>query len=271
MKTHRNLNSPRLGRWLFLLLIGLIYLFLTLPSLLVIPMSFGGSGSLSFPPKEFSLDLYRQFFTSPVWTGSLLESLRVGALTAICATIIGSLSAYGLMRGTFPGKKFLGFVLLSPILLPAIVIGLGIYFYFSYLRITGTTLGLVLAHSVLTIPYVIVTVSSGLKQIDPRVELAAEMMGASSIRIFLRVVVPQIKGSLLGAALFAFLISFDEVVIAWLISGNNAATLPVVMYSSLKVEVSPVIAAAATMLSAASIVICALAGLAQKKGETDET
>ncbi len=265
-----DLNSWRWGHRLFLVLIGIIYLFLALPSLLVIPMSFGGSGALSFPPTSFSLDLYRQFFNSPVWTGSLLVSIRVAAATAVIATVIGSLAAYGLVRGRFPGQRLAGFILLSPIMLPAIVVGLGIYFYFSHLRLTGTALGLIMAHSVLTVPYVIVTVSSGLKQLDARVELAAEMMGASPLRIFTRVVMPQIRQSLIGAALFAFLISFDEVIIAWLISGNNAATLPVVMYSSLKVEVAPVIAAAATMLSAASILICAIAGLVQRKRAMDE-
>jgi putative spermidine/putrescine transport system permease protein len=117
---------------------------------------------------------------------------------------------------------------------------------------------------VITIQYVIVTTSSGLRQIDRNVELAASVMGASLLTVFRRVVLPQIKPSLISSALFAFLISFDEVVIAWFISGTSSATLPVVMYGSLKMEVSPIIAAAATMLSAASIAICVLSALLQK-------
>ena len=243
------------GRWALTFLVGCIYVFLALPSVLSIPISFGGAGSVTFPPRTLSLDLYRRFFSSPVWTGSLVESLIVGCLTAIVATTIGASAAFGLSRGTFSGAKVLGFVLLSPILIPSIVIALGVYFYFSQLGLVGTTFGLVLAHSVLTIPYVIVVITSGLRQLDQNVERAAGIMGAPPLAIFARVVIPQIGAPLASAFLFAFLISFDEVVISWFIAGTNATTLPVVMYSSLKVEVAAEIAAAATMLSFTSIVV----------------
>jgi len=257
------------GELLFTLVVGLIYLFLTLPSVLTIPISFGGATSLTFPPSTFSLELYQRFFASPVWTGSLLESLIVGSLTAVVATFIGSLAAFGLVRGTFIGQRLVGVILLSPILVPSIVIALGVYFYFSQLRLIGTTLGLVLAHSVLTIPYVIVVVTSGLKQIDQNIETAAGVMGAKPLTIYNRVVVPQIKHSLASAFLFAFLISFDEVVISWFIAGTSATTLPVVMYSSLKVEVAPEIAAAASMLAFTSIVIILFYVIFQKPEEKD--
>jgi putative spermidine/putrescine transport system permease protein len=253
-----------LGEWLFLILVGCIYAFLTVPSLLTIPISFSGTQTLTFPPSTFSLDLYRRFFASPVWTGSLVESLAVGAATACVATYIGALGAYGLARGNFAGKRLIGAILMSPILVPSIVIALGLYFYFSQLRLIGTTGGLVLAHSILTIPYVIVVVLAGLRQLDQNVETAAAIMGANPLRIFTRVVVPQIYGSLGSAFLFAFLISFDEVVISWFIAGTNATTLPVVMYGSLKVEVAPEIAAAATMLSATSLLIIFLYMMFQK-------
>lgn len=261
--------SVVVARWSLPAFVTGIYVFLLMPSVLVIPMSFGG-GELAFPPRRISLELYREFFGSPVWTEALGVSLRVAAATALIATALGTLAAFGLERGEFRGKRVLGFVLLSPILLPAVVIALGIYFYFSYLGLAGTLPGLVLAHLVLTVPYVIVTVTSGLKQIDPNVELAASIMGASPLLIFARVVLPQIVSSLASAALFAFLVSFDEVVIAWFISGTKAATLPVVMYSTLKLEASPVIAAAATMLSAASIAICFVSAMLQKPGARDE-
>lgn len=261
--------GPSKSRWLLAGGIVLVYLFLILPSLLVIPMSFGGGEQLAFPPTVYSLELYDRFFASPVWREALATSMFIAIVTAFVATTFGSAAAYGLARGDFPGRKTIGFVLLSPIILPTIVIGLGIYFYFSFIGLTGTLLGLILAHSVLTVPYVIVTVSSGIRQIDPNVEIAAGMMGASPFRIFTRVVLPQIRPSLISAALFAFLISFDEVVIAWFISGTKAATLPVVMYSSLKMEVSPIIAAAATMLSTVTILICIASALVQKSGETD--
>lgn len=254
---------------LFALLIGCIYVFLTLPSILTIPISFGGATSLTFPPRTFSFELYERFFSSPVWTGSLVESLIVGCGTAMLATLIGSLAAFGLVRGAFPGQKLVGVILLSPILVPSIVIALGVYFYFSQLGLIGTTSGLVLAHSLLTIPYVIVVVTSGLKQIDQNVETAAAVMGATPMAIYTRVVVPQIWYSLASAFLFAFLISFDEVVISWFIAGTSATTLPVVMYSSLKVEVAPEIAAAATMLALTSITIILFYAAFQKPEERE--
>ncbi|MFA5490355.1 MAG: ABC transporter permease [Candidimonas sp.] len=254
-----------IAEWLFLLLIGGIYVFLTLPSVLTIPISLGGSRSVTFPPTEFSLDLYRRFFASPVWTGSLVESLIVGAATAVLATLIGAFAAYGLARGNFIGQKLIGAILLSPILVPSIVIALGVYFYFSQMKLIGTTTGLVLAHSILTIPYVIVVLLSGLRQLDQKIETAAGIMGASPLRVFTHVVVPQLRYSLASAFLFAFLISFDETVISWFIAGTHATTLPVVMYGSLKVEVAPEIAAAATMLSLTSITIILCYAIFQKQ------
>jgi putative spermidine/putrescine transport system permease protein len=251
-------------------LVGCIYLFLILPSVLTIPISFNGTDTLTFPPSRVSFELYRRFFASPVWTGSLVESLTVGCATAILATVIGSLAAYGLSRGSFVGQKLIGVVLLSPILVPSIVFALGVYFYFSKLGLIGTTAGLVLAHSILTIPYVIVVLLSGLRQLDQNIEMGASIMGASSLRIFTHVVAPQIRYSLGSAFLFAFLISFDEVVISWFISGTSATTLPVVMYGSLKVEVAPEIAAAATMLSLTSIVIILFYVIFQKPDELEQ-
>lgn len=255
--------------WLLFLIIGCIYLFLALPSVLVFPMSFGGGDALSFPPQTFSLELYHQLFTSSLWMAAFRESLIVASSTALISTALGALAAFGLTRDEFPGKKVITLALLSPILLPTIVTSLGIYLYFSALGLIDTTTGLILAHSVLTVPYVIVTVSSGLRQLDPNVELAASVMGASPLQVFSRVVMTQVRGPLLSGGLFAFLISFDEVVIAWFITGTANTTLPVVMYSSLKVEVSPVIAAASTILSTATIVICAGAALARKSEKTD--
>lgn len=255
--------------WLLGIAAGCIYVFLTLPSVLTIPISFGGAETLTFPPRTLSLDLYRRFFASSVWTGALVESLIVGFATAVVATVIGALSAYGLSRGNFIGQKLVGAILLSPILVPSIVIALGVYFYFSQLRLIGTTTALVLAHSILTVPYVIVVLLSGLRQLDPKIETAAGIMGASPLRIFTHVVLPQVRYPLASGFLFAFLISFDETVISWFIAGTNATTLPVVMYGSLKVEVAPEIAAAATMLSLTSIVVISFYAIFQKPEQHD--
>lgn len=247
----------------------MVYGLLVIPCLLVIPMSFAGEEQLIFPPRQFSLDLYRRFFGSVVWMEALQQSVVVATGTAFLATTIGVSAAYGFLRGRFFGRSFIGLFLFSPLLVPAVVVALGIYLYFARLGLTGTTYGLILAHTVLTLPFVVVTSLTGMKQIDPNVELAAAMMGASRFVTLTRVVLPQIWPSILASALLAFLLSFDEAVVAWFISGVGTATLPVVMFSSLKAEVSPVIAAAATLLMSTTILVSVIIALLTKRATNE--
>ncbi|NMM43113.1 ABC transporter permease [Rhodospirillaceae bacterium KN72] len=241
------------------------YLFLILPSVIVIPISFGGRGELTFPPRAFSWDLYADFFTDPAWWGTAVQSLQVATLTTILAVVLAAPASYALVRGTFPGKQVLSIVLLSPILIPLIVLGLGLYLHFASLGIVGSTLSLVLAHTVLVTPFVMVSISSGLRHIDPALERAATIMGAGHITIFFGVVFPQIKASIAVGALFAFLISFDEVIVAYFISGADTMTLPVKMFSAIRWEISPVIAAVSTLLTALSLVFCVAIMFLQKQ------
>lgn len=241
------------------------YIFLVLPSLLIIPISFGGVGEITFPPRTFSLALYQQFFSDQSWWSAALQSFRVASLSMLLSLMLAIPAAYALARRQFWGAKALNMVLLSPILVPVIVIGLGFYLHFSALGIVGSTLGLVLAHTILVSPFVIISVTSGLKHIDPALERAATIMGASRARIFLKVVLPQIQPAIAVGALFAFLISFDEVVVAYFIAGPNTATLPVKMYSAIRWEISPVIAAVSTLLTALSLVFCVTIAFLQRK------
>lgn len=241
------------------------YAMLVLPCLLVIPMSFAGEDQLVFPPRQFSLYLYQSFFGSTVWTEALGESAIVALGSAFLATCLGVSAAYGLVRGQFFGRSFIAFFLFSPLLVPAVVIALGVYLYFARLGLTGTTLGITLAHTVLTLPFVIVTTATGIKQVDSNAELAAALMGASRFTILTRVVLPQIWPSIAASALLAFLISFDEAVVTWFIAGVGTATLPVVMFSTLKTEVSPIIAAAATLLMSTSVILSLVIALLKKK------
>lgn len=243
----------------------MVYGLLVIPCLLVIPMSFAGEDQLVFPPRQFSLDLYRRFFDSVIWMEALQQSVIVATGTSFLATCIGVSAAYGFLRGRFVGRSFTGFLLFSPLLVPAVVVALGVYLYFARLGLTGTTFGLILAHTVLTLPFVIVTSLTGMKQIDPNVELAAAMMGASRFVTLTRVVLPQVWPSIVASALLAFLLSFDEAVVAWFIAGVGTATLPVVMFSSLKAEVSPIIAAAATLLMATTIIVSLIIAFLTKR------
>ena len=241
------------------------YVFLILPSLVVIPISFGGPGELSFPPKELSLGLYRQFFTDQSWWSAALQSFRVASMTTLLSLSLAVPAAYALARRRFPGSRALNVLMLSPILVPVIVIGLGFYLHFSALGIVGSTLGLVLGHTMLVSPFVIVSVTSGLRHVDPALERVATIMGAGRTRIFLSVVLPQIRPAIAVGALFAFLISFDELIVAYFISGPATGTLPVKMYSAIRWEISPVIAAVSTLLTVLSLIICVSIAFLQRK------
>lgn len=234
----------------------LVYIFLLMPIVVVIPIAFGPANELRFPPSSYSLDLFRQFLSSPAWTGPLLQSAKVACISTLVVLLVGVPAAYGIARFDFPGKGVIAGTMLSSLVIPTIVTALGLYIYFSYLRITGSTLALILGHVVYTMPFVLVMIVAGVQKLDRNLEFGAQLMGAGRFRMFRTVVLPQLVPSLIGAALFAFLISFDEVVISWFLSGPTTATLPVKMYSAIRWEISPVIAAVSTMLTAISLVVC---------------
>ncbi|HVR55346.1 MAG TPA: ABC transporter permease [Pseudolabrys sp.] len=243
------------------------YVYLIFPSLIIVPISFGNRVELVFPPKNYSLDLYRDFFGSPDWLTVTYRSGRNALLSACLALLAGVPGAYALARVSFPGKQLLVTLILSPILVPIVVISLGLYLYYLEISLAGTVAGLVLAHAMYVTPFVVITMAAGISQLDERLETAATIMGASRSRVFWDVVLPQLTPSLISASLFAFLMSFDEVVIAWFITGPGTVTLPVKMYSSIKWESSPVLAAVATILIVVSMVVC-LAAVTLTRGRT---
>jgi len=246
-----------------------VYAFILVPTLIVIPISFGGSGELSFPPRVWTLELYQQLFTSASWTGPILQSAKVAVLTTVAALAIGVPAAYGLVRFEFPGKSLVTLLLMSPVLVPVIVISLGLYLYLSKLQVVGTTAGLVVSHVVYVTPFIMITVMAGVKKLDAALEFAATIMGANRRTVFLNVVLPQIKPSIIAGALLAFLLSFDEVVIAWFLTGPTTMTLPVRMYSSIQWDISPVIAAVSALLTVLSIVICCVSVMLQPGARAD--
>ncbi|MGF6313442.1 putative spermidine/putrescine transport system permease protein [Bradyrhizobium sp. i1.8.4] len=237
----------------------LVYLFLLAPLLVAIPMAFGPVNSLTFPPPDYSLDLFRIFFNSPSWLGPLFESLKIALASMALAILAGVPAGYWIARHEFLGKELISGIILSPLIVPSIVMGLGLYLYFSYLHISGTTLSIVLGHVMVTLPFVVVMIVAGVNKLDRNLEFGAELMGAGPIRMFLTVVIPQLVPSLVTAAFFAFLLSFDEVIISWFLVGPNTVTLPVKMYNDLQWELSPVIAAISTLLTAISLLVSVVA------------
>jgi len=247
------------------------YLFLLLPSLIIIPVSFGGGQELAFPPKSFSLDLFIQFFNDAGWWTTAVQSAVVAVATTALSLLAGVPAAYAFSRSDFPGRRALEMLALAPMLVPVIVLGLGMYMHLAAMQMVNTLLGVVMAHTVLVLPFMLVCVSSGLRHADPALETVALMMGASRLRIFVQVVLPQIRSSVIVGALFAFLISFDEVVIAYFITGPDSTTLPVKMYSAIRWEISPILAAVSTLLTLLSLAIClTLMALQPPKPQADQ-
>jgi len=248
------------------LLAGAIFLFLLAPSLVVIPMSFSDSREIMFPPRGFSLMLYREYFAGPEWVAATIESTIVAIGATILSLATGVPVAYAIARSRLASVRIVRALVLMPMLVPTIVFSLGLYLYFARIGISGSTLAMILGHAVHNLPFVTVVAIAGLRQVNPNIETAAQVLGASTLRIFFSVVVPIIRPSIIAAGLFSFLISFDEVVIAWFLGSPRAMTLPIKMYSSIQWEVSPVLAAISTLLTVLSLVICVV-GLALREKE----
>jgi len=243
------------------------FVYLLLPSLIIIPMSFGDTREIVFPPATYTLDLYREYFTNPTWTGSTIQSIRIAVIATLAGLALGTSAAYGIVRGSFRGKVLLGALLLSPFFVPAVVKALGFYIYFAALGIQGTTLSVMLGHTLFVTPYVMIVMMAALRNVDAQIEAAGMIMGASRIYVFRKVTLPMLRNALIAAGLFAFLMSFDEMIIAFFLSGFGTATLPVKMYESIVHEVSPVLSAISALLTFLALVIClAVTALSGRSG-----
>ncbi len=248
----------------------LILIFMMIPSLVVIPMSFGDRSEFQFPPESLSLFLYEEFFFTSTWMATTVQSFKVAILTTIFSLILGVSAAYGVVRGSFRGKPLVVLFLLTPMLVPVIVIALGLSIYFSFLNISGSTLAIVLGHTLVVTPFVIIFIMAALRHTDPNLEAAARVMGASRLRTLFKVTLPQLKPALVTSGLFAFLLSFDEVVIALFVSGRESQTLPVKMYDNIRWEISPVLAAISTLLTLLALAACLVAILYERHEKSED-
>lgn len=230
------------------LFLVLVMVYLLFPELLVVIMSFGAGKYLEFPPSGFSLLWYRSFFRDPSWYYAAWNSIQIGVVVAILSTGVGTLAAYGLNRTLPRLRGFLTMVILTPITFPVIVVGIAIYLGLVKLGLLGSMTGIVLAHTIGAIGYVVVIVSATLANFDPRLEQAAMSMRAGPFRTFMRVTLPLIRPGIIGGAVFAFLHSFDEVVITSLVGGFSMRTLPLKMWEGIRLQIDPTIAAVATLL-----------------------
>lgn len=233
----------------------LISIWLLAPTLVVIPISFNEKKSLAFPPAGFSWQWYQNFFTNPEWSTSFFNSLKVAAIVAVLATVIGTLAAFGLDRMKSSVTGILRAFLITPMVVPGVVLGIGVYAVYLDTRLVGTLPGFVLAHTMLAIPFVLITVSASLEVFDKRLETAAASLGANRWTTFRTITLPLIAPGLLSGLLFAFVTSFDEIIVALFITSPYLKTLPVQIFSSITRDADPTVAAVGTILFLATTLL----------------
>lgn len=240
---NRRRSVPVIGIWSWL-----VFFFLIFPVLIVIPISFSSVSYLRFPPPGLSLKWYDAYFSSSAWVSATTNSIKIGVLTVLLATPLGTLASFGLTRGRFPGRRALNALFLTPMIVPTIVVAVALYFAFSEVGMIGSTAAVVLGHTALAVPLVVINVSSALVSFNETLEQAAANLGANRWRTFRYVTLPLIRPSIAAGAIFAFLVSFDELLVALFIAGVGAQTLPLRMWSSLQQDIEPTIAAVSTVL-----------------------
>ncbi len=246
----------KLGSRLWLYVISSMILFLLIvPSLIVIPMSFSDSQYLEFPPKNFSLRWYENYFFSwkvengfNDWMAATRTSLLVAVLTIFVATPIGTLAAYGLANSSARVRSILFPIMISPMMVPIILVAIGLFYFYVQFNMVNSIPGLVLGHSLVAMPLVLIIVLSALKNYDMNQEKVARSLGASRSRAFIEITLPQIKFSLVSAGLISFLTSFDEIIISLFVAGGDNSTITRSMFLALRDQIDPTIAAISTIL-----------------------
>ena len=232
-----------------------VCIFLLVPIIFIIALSFGSSKWLAFPPPAWTLRWYQELATDPRWLTAALTSLKIGFLVTICSVLLGVTASLAVIRGRFPGRQFLRGLFLTPMVLPVVVFAVATYLLFLRVGLGGTLVGFVIAHTVLAFPFAFITISTSLERFDKSIEDAAVLCGAPPIVAFLKITVPSIRLGLLSAALFSFLISWDEVVVAIFMASPELQTLPVLIWAALRQELSPTIAAASSILVLITLVL----------------
>jgi putative spermidine/putrescine transport system permease protein len=246
---------------------GLVLLFLISPIIAIMPLSFNAEPYFSYPMPGLSLRWYDDFFTNERWMSAVKISLLVASLVTVLATILGILAALGLSRAGLPFKPIILGVLISPMIVPVIITAVGIYLFYAQLGLIATISGLVLAHTVLATPFVVVTVTSTLSGFDQSLSRAASGLGAPPLTVFTNVILPIILPGIISGALFAFVTSFDEVVVALFITSAEQRTLPKQMFSGIREQISPTITAAATVLILFSVTLLIGIELLRRRSE----
>ena len=249
------------------LFVGIVLLFLISPILAVMPLSFNSESFFTYPMPGYSLKWYEDFFFNPRWTGAVKMSFLVAIATTILATALGTLAALGLARSNFPSKATIMAILISPMIVPVIISAVGMFKFYAQLDLAGTRLGIILAHTALATPFVVITVTATLSSFDKTLMRAGASCGAPPHTVFFKVVMPLILPGMISGALFAFVTSFDEVVVVLFLASPEDRTLPLQMFSGIREMISPTITAAATVLVLISTALLVTVEMLRRRSE----
>ena len=253
---------------------GAVLFFLILPILVIIPLSFNSqpyftftAEMLAFEADAYSLRWYKTIVENPNWLLAIQNSFIVGIFATIVATLLGTVAAVGLASSEMPFRRTITALLLSPMIVPLIIIAAGMFFFYTRFGLVGTFPGLIIAHAALGIPFVIVTVTATLTGFDRSLYNAGLSLGTGPVRTFMRVVLPLIRPGVISGALFAFVTSFDEVVLVLFLAGPDQRTIPRQMFSGLREQINPTILAVATLLIVISIFLLVTIELLRRRSE----
>ncbi|WP_413992328.1 ABC transporter permease [Labrys okinawensis] len=234
---------------------GAILLFLIAPILVIIPLSFNSVPFFTYPMPGFSLRWYEDFLLNPSWRLALSNSVFVAVFTTILATVLGTVAALGLSRKDMPFRSLIMSIIISPLIVPVVITAVGLYFFYADLGLLNSYTGLILAHTTLATPFVVITVTATLAGFDQSLSRAAAGLGAPPLTVFFKVILPLILPGMISGALFAFGTSFDETVVVLFLAGGEQRTLPKQMFTGLREQISPTITAAATVLIIMSLLM----------------
>ena len=258
----------------FRVICGLIFFFLIAPIIVIIPLSFNAvpfftftEKMLTFDPAGYSLKWYEDFLFNLNWQGAVRNSFIIAIFSTLLSTVLGSAAALGLSRAEMPAKTIVMGLLISPMVVPLIISAAGMFFFYTEIGLASTHLGVILAHTALATPFVVITVTATLVGFDHSLTRAAAMLGASPLTTFRRVIMPLILPGIISGALFAFVTSFDEVVVVKFIGSYEQRTIPWAMFSGIREQISPTILAVATLLILLSICLLVVVELLRRRSE----
>lgn len=260
------MKKPAPRKVVLALFCGAVLLYLVLPILIVAPMSFSSARFLTFPPPSLSLRWYLEYIGNPAWMQATLVTLTVAVCTVLIATPLGVAAAYAISQSKLRLMRIVHATLLLPLMVPIIITAVGIFFVYAKVGLIATMTGLVLANVMLGLPYVVISVVAGLHSFDMTQEMVARSLGMNRLRSFFAVTLPQIKASVIAGGIFAFISAMDETIVAIFISGGQYQPLTKRMFTALRDEIDPTIAAISTLMTATSFMLVLIASTRRKKG-----